>query len=108
MTFMADLLIKDMEMPRRCGECSIWDGYCVILDEGVDTHTRHPSCPLVEVKPHVRCIDADSLRQTIISCIKDAEKEYTSEDLGLVKMVYESCLYHIGQAVTVLEASYVF
>jgi len=60
---------------------------------------------VVEVKPHGRLIDADKLTDIIISCIRDSEKEYPKEDFGLVKMVYESCLYHIGKAPTVLEAT---
>lgn len=56
-------------------------------------------------EPHGRSIDADKLTDTIVRCIKDAEKEYPKEDFALVKMVYESCLYHIAKAPTILEAS---
>lgn len=65
------------------------------------TDSKHPNCPLVEVPSDVRLIDADKLKDTIVRCINDAEKEYPKDDFGLVKTIYESCLYHIMNAPTV-------
>lgn len=54
---MADLLIKGMEMPTECLECPLKD-----CDNAWDFgYTRPEDCPLVEVKPHGRLIDADAL-----------------------------------------------
>ena len=103
---MSDILIKNMKMPKSCYDCPIHNeeyGCCNIRERVVES--APPTCPLVEVKPHGRLIDADKLTDIIISCIRDSEKEYPKEDFGLVKMVYESCLYHIGKAPTVLEAT---
>lgn len=62
--------------------------------------TWHTGTPI-----HGRSIDADKLTDIIVRCINDAEKEYPKEDFDLVKTVYESCLYHIMNAPTVLEAT---
>ena len=77
---MAEILIKDMEMPKSCGECPLvleyfskfenknvvhcqarMEGESRFVD-GFDFSTRNEYCPLVEVKPHGRLIDADILR----------------------------------------------
>ena len=61
------ILIKGMEMPKSCWGCYFQDcGNCVlnshkvvdkfILEDSVDNE-----CPLVEVPPHGRLIDADVL-----------------------------------------------
>lgn len=56
------ILIKGMEMPQSCNAC-MFDvyGLCLINKniEGEDELTH--SCPLVEVQPHGRLIDADAL-----------------------------------------------
>ena len=58
---MADLLIKGMEIPKRCTGC--FNSRCLLFFEHTDPdNSRHPNCPLVEVKPHGRLIDADILR----------------------------------------------
>ena len=66
---MADILIKGMKMPKNCKECpcSTWAldepfFFCVLGQEvSCEYDTRGKGCPLVEVKPHGRCIDADRL-----------------------------------------------
>ena len=65
------ILIKGMEMPKNCLWCDLnYDGYrCSITGDGtlsVDDNERHPNCPLIELPPHGRLIDADAL-------MKDAE-----------------------------------
>ena len=72
------VLIKDMEMPKSCDVCPLLaetDDYhvCYINEqfipwEWIDEHSaeqRHPKpswCPLIEIPPHGRLIDADALR----------------------------------------------
>ena len=109
---MSDVLINGMKMPKSCQECFWVLGYDSIpncpdietsnLNDYLedDRKGRHPNCPLVEVKPHGRLIDADNLTSTILSCM-DAEKQYSKKDFGLMKMV----INHIIKAPTVLEAS---
>lgn len=66
------VLIKGMKMPEHgCNHCFLRDrNYCTRIKQGDYVNvvkfsleeTRHPNCPLVEVKtPHGRLIDADEL-----------------------------------------------
>jgi len=69
------IYIKGMEMPKSCWHCEFCrDGfdeyaehydYCVALDMNIliSQTERHENCPLVEVPPHGRLIDADELKQ---------------------------------------------
>ena len=72
------ILIKGMEMPRDCPMCPLshWNRldeftgcevvngkrFAVTIDEGyAQSNTRPSWCPLVEIPPHGRLIDADKL-----------------------------------------------
>lgn len=63
------ILIKGMEMPTTCGNCPVhklWaeddEAQCMIKRELWTKYSeRNPDCPLVEVPPHGRLIDADAL-----------------------------------------------
>lgn len=73
------ILIKGMEMPKSCWHCEFCrDGldeyaqhydYCVALDMNIliSQTERHENCPLIEVPPHGRLIDADALA-TVSHC----------------------------------------
>ena len=60
------ILIKGMEMPKNCKECGLYiEGACyakgyrdyrLIMDK-----SKPDDCPLVELPPHGRLIDADEL-----------------------------------------------
>ena len=62
------ILIKGMKMPTCCGLCDMFAlglSRCKITDN----YSPHPfarglleNCPLVEIPPHGRLIDADNLR----------------------------------------------
>lgn len=73
---MADILIKGMEMPTSCEDCSIksWDceGY-VCPFSGIDTLNigRQRDCPLAPVPEHGRLIDADVLMEDVRQFIKE-------------------------------------
>ena len=59
------VLIKGMKMPEYCDHCpfDIW-GTCAVDSDIICTFppvTRASACPLVEVPPHGRLIDADAL-----------------------------------------------
>ena len=61
---MADILIKDMEMPKYCDECKLaYDGKC-LANRGRDV-TLDNICPLKELQPHGRLIDADALMEDL-------------------------------------------
>ena len=67
---MAEILIKNMEMPKACGDCrfavnaygSLTEGKCAVLGYGVTyLNKRCDACPLVEVPPHGDLIDRSKL-----------------------------------------------
>ena len=67
------ILIKGMEMPKKCDECHFyryWDEMASScrafnktrwIDDCEMKKERHPDCPLVPVPPHGRLIDADAI-----------------------------------------------
>lgn len=60
------VLIKGMKMPESCHQCVAgYGGFCFVCsaeDDGVcPDHGRPEWCPLVELPPHGRLIDADEL-----------------------------------------------
>lgn len=72
-----DILIRGMEMPLNCATC-YRDGThyhvhmlagCPFLRESIHSHDfrkeRHPNCPLTEIPPHGRLIDADVMKTKI-------------------------------------------
>lgn len=85
------VLIRDMPMPKNCDECRIMtyeDTNCISVHElfcgcpiVFRAHPQHEEhrpdyCPLVEVEPHGRLIDADELMLKI----KDYIEEYSPTD----------------------------
>ena len=64
------ILIKGMEMPQSCEDChlesfcSLWveaRRICKWSPDNREASIRHPDCPLIELPPHGRLIDADAL-----------------------------------------------
>lgn len=56
--------IKGMEMPKRCGECPLSlypHSPCWKNGGALDWENRPNWCPLIELPPHGRLIDADAL-----------------------------------------------
>ena len=69
------VLIKGMAMPKSCNECPFGKEkrldvgiICTLLDGTTFDTTSRPTsmCPLVEIPPHGRLIDADALTQQIM------------------------------------------
>ena len=70
---MADILIKNMEMPKGCYDCPLcdsrsrfdgneWHCWCVVLQKEVsDDGGKNEDCPLIEVPPHGRLVDIDRM-----------------------------------------------
>ena len=81
--------IKDMEMPQNCEECDlkVWDEYdsvdyvCPFSGVIVLNIGRQGSCPLIEVPPHGRLIDADKLRKAEFIHDGDAYAVVMSRDI---------------------------
>lgn len=57
---MSDILIKGMKIPSDCDSCFIPGSFCPLWIN-TDVGSRHPDCPLIELPPHGRCIDADEM-----------------------------------------------
>lgn len=70
------VLIKGMKMPESCCCCTFFeeledDSVCTVCHarkhnnslDNVSIFKRADWCPLVEIKPHGRLIDADALKQ---------------------------------------------
>ena len=97
---MADLLIKDMEMPECCYGCPlVYDmgegNYACSFRHGyAPLNERRDDCPLVELPPHGRLIDADALEAKIKRL---AIADYPFDALG--------CCGVVVTAPTVMEAS---
>ena len=59
------VLIKGMEMPKNCGDCLTNYMLNVVCDcdlNNIEDGRRLPNCPLVEIPPHGRLVDADALK----------------------------------------------
>ena len=52
------ILIKGMETPKNCGACPLRLAWC---RERIYMVNRPQRCPLIELPPHGRLIDADAL-----------------------------------------------
>ena len=71
------ILIKGMSMPEDCDNCRFYnDDYdyptcCITAHSRGYTWTpfgkRMPDCPLIELPPHGRLIDADELKEVLDS-----------------------------------------
>ena len=97
---MAEILIKNMEMPKDCNKCPfekskkekqeyIW--FCSLTNtecENVLIHNK--DCPLVEVPPHGRLKDVDEI----------LDKDVMDTPIG--RVVYP---FSIDEAPTIIEAS---
>ena len=65
------ILIKGMDMPKNCGECPFYYyeyKECNAIGGRMVFRNATPptDCPLIELPPHGRLIDADALTQQIM------------------------------------------
>lgn len=96
------ILIKNMEMPKACVFCELYDWdlhWCRGAKKEVPyspEDKRAKFCPLVPVPPHGRLIDADALYRTI-----DATSERTIGHTTLK----ETVLLDIRGMPTILEST---
>ena len=58
------ILIKNMEMPKYCGECPMVCAYD--LSRKARSTEKAENCPLIEIPPHGRLIDADEFLKRAI------------------------------------------
>lgn len=96
------IYIKGMEMPRFCYDCFFRPGLCKERDfysfDGENKLTRPRNCPLIELPPHGRLIDADALMKSI------ASTKATSRNAFGVYMLYGVISDAVINAPTIIEA----
>ena len=69
---MSSVLIKNMEMPERCGQCIL---RCD-CKQRIYMEQRPKGCPLVEIPPHGDLVDRDKLMQEFM----DSDLDHLQRD----------------------------
>lgn len=89
---MMSILINGIKIPKSCWDCfACHDGWCIINQKIEGHRTVTHSCPLIEVQPHGRLIDADALLESI----KEAKKKQPE-----ISDVYDEDYFAIAEWVT--------
>ena len=109
---MADLLIKNMEMPSACGECKMVQRYrysdeCQYLHKKiVHNYCKLKDCPLVEVPPHGKLKDADLLQEAlsiVLSLVMTPD--LTDKEIALVHRTIGAISEAVNDLDTIVEAT---
>ena len=117
------IIIKGMEMPTTCCNCKLicfdetrkWEQMtgafvCQMTDKVIWNTRRGDDCPLVELPPHGRLIDADALADDLLFDVDLCEKalfELVGQERKNVqdeKDTKQNCVYWIQNAPTIIEA----
>lgn len=105
------VLIKGMEMPTNCRKCSLYlqsmdserNVYenCAVTAKSYNwgLTTRPLDCPLVEIPPHGRLIDADAL----INAIVNTPSEVQNKDIPLTTQ-YDGSAFRQIEILGMIEA----
>ena len=97
------VIVKGMEIPVMCSYCKFREpfidyAYCHLaeMDMGYEEsdNCRHPDCPLIELPPHGRLINADKLKSRLV----------LDEDASELKKIRADILKWIDIQETVIEA----
>ena len=91
------VLIKDMEMPTNCDVCFMRDA----CEYSMPLGKRLTECPLIEIPPHGRLIDADALADRCSRQATDEWNKSTGTNWGYAYATFES---DVEDAPTVIEA----
>lgn len=85
------ILIQGMEMPKNCGECPFiftsWgiEYYCHLAESSTSAEyvgrEKMTNCPLIELPPHGRLIDADKLKSRLVLDNDSNELQRISVDI---------------------------
>lgn len=91
------VIVKGVSVPKNCYTCAKyrWSPLCPCWRGDAKASyyrtSRHPDCPLVEVQPHGRLIDADALNIHDISPVDGfCVMGVTEEDIGLAETISEA------------------
>lgn len=115
--------IPSLKMPQTCEDC-VLESYCSLWvearrmsgpwEKGVEATIRHPDCPLVEVKPHGRLIDADALAHELEFDIELDRRvldqmDFVGKERALIEFGKDCkqilyCMRYLSEASTVIPA----
>lgn len=115
------VLVKGMEMPKSCSDCFYeyetlkGETCCAICNGSISNDEsfskRIPSCPLVEIPPHGRLIDADAYHKEIKERYQSASEWYheaeTDDILARAEsamITFTECSLTLQKMPTVIEA----
>lgn len=101
------IYIKGMEMPKNCCQCPVnmevcKRGYKYLLAHPELYDNRADDCPIIEIPPHGRLIDADALKAQWL----EAEKRIGADEvipLPLRDYITDGCVYDLDNAPTIIE-----
>jgi len=97
------ILIKGMEMPKNCNSCRLLDwsnGCCSLTNEATTNRRcvyRMEWCPLIELPPHGRLIDADALKEKVKELLSPKNTKGVLETMGAM-------FRYVLDAPTIIEA----
>ena len=107
------VLIKGMEMPALCQECDLYiDGACYAKGyrdyQSIMDMSKPDDCPLIEVPPHGRLIDADKLEKGFKRAIGTYLPKDPTRHMDIVNgsecRGWTQALTAVQEAKTVIEA----
>ena len=111
------ILIKGMQMPKNCGECKFFAWQRVVgnhcaIDESITFHAtldgfdvryeKNGNCPIIEIPPHGRLIDADALR--LLYDFKNYKPTMTEDEFDRLMCTLPVIRANIDDAPTIIEA----
>ena len=96
------MLIIGANPPKSCYACSWYNKVECPVNDGRYYYRaqRHPSCPLIELPPHSRLIDATFEENHYASMLLDPTPDVTEQDKHKARIIIEA----LRMAGTVVEA----
>ena len=101
------VIVKGMEMPQNCKTCPFSDheAWCLIPGDWRERYycpddERSEYCPLIELPPHVRLIDATFEENHYASMLLDPTPDVTEQDKHNARIIIDA----LRMAGTVIEA----
>lgn len=94
------VIVKGMEMPNVCAYCFLDAGECNLHAEVNIWRERHPDCPLIELPPHGKLIDATFEENHYASMLLDPTPDVTEQD----KRTAKDIIFALQMAKTVIKA----
>lgn len=105
------ILIKSMKMPSSCWECKLEQFIDCDVFQGITSASeyrdkRYANCPIIELPPHGRLIDADALKAVVCEALKKALDNDSVNLFGavLAEFVARGFTDEIENAPTIIEA----